>query len=88
MNFIEAAAIIKAGSGVKEILAGTFGSIDKMLNGMKYSQNFRALRMLVEKLFRDVVQEPEVISFTRLIEVLQVRASSSRTTKLWTDNGS
>ena len=88
MNFIEAAAIIKAGSGVKEILAGTFGSIDKMQDGMKYPQHICALRMLVEKLFRDVVQEPEVISFTRPIEVLQVRASCSRTTKVWTDNGS
>ena len=88
MNFIHAAAIVKAGSGVKEVLAGIFGSIDKMLDGMKYPQTFRALRMLVEKLFRDVVQEPEVISFTRPIEVLEVRASSSRTTKVWTDNGS
>ena len=73
MNFMHAAAIIKAGSGVKDFLAGTFGSIDKMLDGIKYPQHFRALRMLVEKLFRDVVQEPEVISFTRLIEVLEVR---------------
>ena len=88
MNFIHAAAIIKAGSGVKEVLARTFGSIDKMLDGMKYPQHFRAIRMLVGKLFRDVVQEPEVISFTRLIEVLEVRASCSRTTKVWTDNGS
>jgi hypothetical protein len=43
MNFIHATAIIKAGSGMKEDLAGTFGSIDKMLNGMKYLQHFRAL---------------------------------------------
>ena len=79
MNFIHAAAIIKAGSGVKKVLAG---SIDKMLDGMKYPQHYRALRMLVEKLCRDVVQEPEVISFTRLIEVLEVRASCSMTTKM------
>ena len=87
MNFIHAAAIIKAGSGVKAVLAVTFGSIDKMLNGMKYPQIFRALKTLVEKLFRDVVQEPEVISFTRPIEVLEVRTSCSRTTKIWTNNG-
>ena len=42
--------------------------------------------MLVEELFRDVVQEPEVISFTLFIEVLEARPSSSRTTKMWTDN--
>ena len=82
MHFIHTAAIIKAGSGVKVVLAGTFGSINKMLDGMKYPQHFRAQRMLVEKLFCDVVQEPEVISFTRLIEVLEVRASCSMTTKM------
>ena len=86
MNFIHATAIIMFGSGMKEVLAGTFGSVDKMLNGKKYPQHFRAIRMLVEELLRDVVQEPGVISFTRLIEVLEARASSSRTTKMWTEN--
>ncbi len=43
MNFIHTIAIIMAGSGMKEILAVTFGSIDKMLSGKKYPQNFRAL---------------------------------------------
>ena len=75
-----------AGSGIKEILAGTFGSVDKMLNGKKYPQNFRALRMLVEEVLRDVVQMPEVTSFNNLIKVLDARASCSRTTKMWTDN--
>ena len=70
MNFIHATAIIKAGSGMKEDLAGTLGSIDKMLNGMKWK-----------------VEKSEVISFTRLIDVLEVRASCSMTTKLWSDNG-
>ena len=35
MNFIHAIAIIMAGSGMKEVLAGTLGSIDKMLSGKK-----------------------------------------------------
>ena len=35
MHFIYAIAIFMAGSGMKEILAGTFGSIDKMLSGKK-----------------------------------------------------
>jgi len=86
MNFIHATAVIMSGSGMKEILAGTFGSVEKMLSGKKYPQNFRALRMLVEELLRDVVLMPEVTSFTRLIEVLEARASCSRTTKMWTDN--
>ena len=55
MNFIHAIAIIMAGSGMKDILAGTFGSIDKILSGKKYPQNFRAFRMLVEEVLRNVV---------------------------------
>ena len=74
-----------AGSGMKEVLVGTFGSVDEMLNGKKYPQNLCALRMLVEELLRDVIQEPDVISFTRLIEVLEAGASCSRNTKLWAD---
>jgi hypothetical protein len=35
MNFIHATAIVMASSGMKEVLAGTFGSVDKMLNGKK-----------------------------------------------------
>ena len=31
MNFIHATAVIMAGSGMNEILAGTFGSVEKML---------------------------------------------------------
>jgi hypothetical protein len=42
--------------------------------------------MLVEELLCDVIQKPDVISFTRLTEVLEARASCSRTTKMWTDN--
>ena len=85
MNFIHATAIIMADSGMKEVLARTFGSVDKMLNEKKYHQNFRALRMLVEELLRDVVQEPDVISFTRLIAVLET-LSFSWTEMTRTDN--
>ena len=74
------------GSGMKEVLASTFGSIDKMLSGKKYPQNFRALRMLVEELLCDVVQVQGVTSFSSLIEVLNARSSRSRTAKMWTDN--
>ena len=83
MNFIHAAAIIKAGSGVKEVLAGTFGSINKMQDGNEIPPTLsRPMNASREKLFCDVVLEPEVISFTRLIEVLDIRASCSMTTKM------
>ena len=41
MNFIHAISTIMSGSGLKEILASSFGSVDKMLSGKKYPQNFR-----------------------------------------------
>ena len=83
MNFIHAIAIIMAGSSMKDILAGTFGSIDKMMSGKKYPQHSRALSMLVEYVLRGVVQKRQgVTSFVRLIELLEARAARSRTTKM------
>ena len=38
MNVIHATAVIMAGSEMNEILAGTFGSVEKMLSGKKYPQ--------------------------------------------------
>ena len=38
MHFIHAAAIIKAGSGVKEVLAGTFGSTLASSKCLKFEQ--------------------------------------------------
>ena len=71
---------------MKEILAGTFGSIDKMLSGKKYPQNFRALRMLVEEVLRSAVLIQGVTSFVRLVELPAARAGRSRTMMMWTDN--
>ena len=75
MNFIHAISTIMAGSGLKEILASSFGSVDKMLSGKKYPQNFRALRMVVEELLRSLVQEEQFTSFTSMIQCLDQRAS-------------
>ena len=80
MNFIHATAIIV--SDIKEVLAGTYVSVDRLLNGKKYPQYFRVLRML----YCDVEQEPAVVSFTRLIEVFEARANCSRTTNMLSDN--
>ena len=86
MNFIHAISIIMSGSGLKEILASSFESVDKMLSGKKYPQNFRAMRMLVEELLECVVQDEQVSSFSDLTRLLDDRASQSRTTRLWTNN--
>ena len=86
VNSIHAIAIITAGSGMKEILADTFGSIDNMLSGKKYPQNFRVLRMLVEEVLRSIVLIQGVTSFVPFIKLFEARAGRSRTTKMWTDN--
>ena len=43
-----------AGSGMNEILARTFGSVEKMLSGKKYPHKFRAIRMLVAEILQCV----------------------------------
>ena len=63
MNFIHTTAIITAGSSIKEILARTFWSVDKMLNWKKYPQNLCVLRMLVEQLLCGMVLAPEIWFF-------------------------
>ena len=73
-----------AGSGMNEILAGTFGSVEKMLSGRKYPQNVRAIILLVEEMLQCILEG--VDSFSHLLIVLDARASHSRTTNLWSDN--
>ena len=60
--------------------AGKFGSVEKMLSGMKYPQNCRAIRKLVEEMLQCILEG--VDSFSHLIMVLDVRASHRKTTKL------
>lgn len=57
-----------------------------MLTGKKYSQNVRALRMVVEELLRDVIITGEFQRYSQLINTLEERSLQSRTTKLWVDN--
>ncbi len=82
MNFIHSIAVIMAGSGMKDILASTFGSVDKMLSGKKYPQNFCALRMPAEEIIHNLVLEEGITRFDSLISVLDTCATQSRTTKL------
>ena len=56
MDFVSCIGTLMAVSGLKNILCGTFGSVDKMLEGKKYPQNIRALRLLTEELLRPIVE--------------------------------
>ena len=50
MDFVSSIGTLMEDSDLKEILSATFGSIEKMLQGKKYPQNVRALRLLTEEL--------------------------------------
>ena len=86
MNFGHAVSLIMGGSGLKEILAGTFGSADKILSGKKYPQNFMALCMVAEVVLQTVLHEEGISSFSELLSAFDKHAVGSRTAKLWRDN--
>ena len=72
------------GNILKEILVGTFGSVHKVLTDEKYPQNFSALKMLEEDLLIDLVNLPEVVSFTELLKVLEDHTMRSK--MMWREN--
>ena len=75
-------------SGLKKMLSTTFGSVDKMLQGKKYPQNVRALRLLTEELLRPVLEKENsvITNMDDLENRLDVLSSQSRTTQLWVNH--
>ncbi|KAK4317683.1 hypothetical protein Pmani_011244 [Petrolisthes manimaculis] len=71
-------------SGLEDIMKAAFGGVTKMLTGMKYSQNFRALRLVVEEVLRDTLNS--VSSYQELFDELSMKAEASHTTKHWVNN--
>ena len=65
MDFVSSIGTLMEDSGLKEILSTTFGSIEKILQGKKYPQNVRALRLLTEELLRPVLEKenPDITSW-------------------------
>ena len=87
MDFVGSVGTLMADSGLKEILS-TFGSVEKMLQGKKFPQNVRALRLLIEELLRPVFETANhsINSMDELDGVLDSLATKSRTTKMWVNN--
>ena len=83
MDFIACVGKLMADSGLKTILSGTFGSVDRMLEGKKFPQNVRALRLLTEELLRPIIENNELNNMDSLEEVLGDLSTKSRTTKAW-----
>lgn len=71
-------------SGLEEVMKIAFAGVGRMLTGKKFPQNFRALRIVTEELLWNTVQGLE--SHEDIMQVLDSRASRSRTTKLWFEN--
>lgn len=88
MDFVGCIGTLMADSGLKDILSTTFGSVDKMLQGKKYPQNVRALRLLTEEILRPVFQKygPQITNMDDLEQLLDELSSESRTTKMWVTN--
>ena len=85
MNNIHAVCVILS-PAIKSILASTFGSVEKMMHGKKYPQNFRALKMVAEVMLTEVLEKnPQIQSMQELTDYLEAQSAKSKTTKLWVD---
>ena len=57
MSFIGCVRSLMAESCLVDILSCAFGGVDHMFTGNKFPQNFLALRLLVETVIQNTVQE-------------------------------
>ena len=84
MNFVGAIGHLMENSGLEEVLKSAFAGIPRMLSGKKFPQNTRALRLVVEEVLRDIMLEAK--DYSDLIQILDMKASISRTSKHWIQN--
>ena len=85
MSYIVNIDALMAGTGMKEFLEKVFGGVTKMLTFKKYPQNFRALRLLMEKVLSLLLKYGKITSHSQLMNVLGEKSKSCQTTKLWVD---
>ena len=50
MGYVGSVGTLMGNTGLSDVLAGSFGGVNKMLTGKKYPENVRALCMLAEEL--------------------------------------
>ena len=79
MDFVSSIGTLMAVSGLKNMLCGTFGSVDKMLEGKKYPQNIHALRLLTEELLHPIVENKELNNMAGLESLLADLSTKSHT---------
>ncbi len=88
VDFVGCVVTLMADSGLKQIMSTTYCSVDKMLQGNKYPQNIRALRLLTEELLRPVFEKENarLTSMDDLDDILDELSAQSRTTNMWVNN--
>jgi len=85
MSFVGCAGTLVDDSELYEIMASTFGGVSKMLNGKKFSQNTRALRLVVEELLRTLFNTEDLTGYHDLKRAFEAVAHDNRTAKIWID---
>ena len=83
MSFVGAVGSLMEESGLVEVMNTGFSGVAKMLNGKKFPQNVRALRIIVEELLRKIIQDSKVVSYDELMLHLEDISGNSKTSKLW-----
>lgn len=83
MSFVGAIGGLMSGSGLEDVLSGTFAGVPKMLTGKKYPQNVRALRLVVELLRPLVTNGMETL--LELVNLLDRDIQESKTKRLWVE---
>ena len=83
MSFVGCVGTLMAESELYEIMESTFGGVSKLLNGKKFPQNMRALRLVVEELLRSLFNTEDLTSYHDLERALEDVAYDSKTAKVW-----
>ena len=79
--FVAAVGTLAGPLGLASVLNGAFSSVEAMLNGKKFPQNVRPLRLLVE--FANAEDSP--LSMDEVYEKLSTVKEKSCTSKSWID---
>ena len=83
--FVRAIGNLAGSLGLTALLSSTFSSVESMLEGKKYPQNVRALRILVEIMLKDILSKEKPQSMEELRAYLNSLKLRSRTAKAWID---
>ena len=84
MSFVGRVRVLMADSDLEDVLKSSFGSVSQMLTGKRFSQNVRALRLVVKELLRQFLLKADCHS--DLMKALENASAQSKTTELWCEN--